>query len=88
MGKLSDKEQEFKEFILKENKYSTDCHYMVFWGSNPNTIQPYMKEHKISFKMLERVLNNIEAEKKELRDKLKNANCINIEDLEYEEFDD
>ena len=84
MEKLSDKEQKFKEFILKENKYSTDCDHMVFWGSNPRTIQPYMKEHKITFDMLKNVLNNIEAEKKQMKEHFKNANCIKLEDLDYE----
>lgn len=79
MEKLSDKEQKFKEFILKDNKYSTNCHYMVFWGSNPRTIQPYMKENKITFNMLENVLNDIESEKKEFMERFKNANCIDME---------
>lgn len=84
---LTEKEKEFKEFILNGN-YSTDCAMIVFWGSNPRTIQPYMKEHKISRKMLENVLNDIEREKKEERERFKNANCFNIEDLEYEELND
>lgn len=86
MSKLTNKEQKFKEFILKENKYSTDISAKLFWANNPYTIQPYMKENKITFQMLENVLNVIESEKKATKEQFKNANCFNIEDLECEEF--
>ena len=70
MIQLTKKEVEFKEFILNGN-YSTDCALIVFWGSNPRTIQPYMKENDISMKMLENVLNEIEREKKARLEEMK-----------------
>ena len=70
MIQLTKKEVEFKEFILNGN-YSTDCALIVFWGSNPRTIQPYMKDNGISMKMLENVLNEIEREKKEKLEAMK-----------------
>lgn len=70
MIQLTKKEVEFKEFILNGN-YSTDCALIVFWGSNPRTIQPYMKENGISMKMLENVLNEIEREKKARLEEMK-----------------
>lgn len=71
MIELTEKEQKLKDYIIK-TEHSTDCAASVFWSMNPDTIQPFMVENgmyngkteKQKLEMLERVLNNIEMEKK------------------------
>lgn len=73
-NKLTSREQKFKDFIKKGN-YSTDCGVVVFWCSNPYSIQPYMQSNNIDMKSLEKVLDDINSENKiKIEEMLKTRN--------------